>query len=314
MPIEVRLSDVVKQFGDAVAVDHIDLEVAGRRVLQPPRSVRLRQDDDPADDRRLRGADVRADRAPGPGRDVAAAVQAERQHGLPELRAVPAPDDLRERRLRAAPQGRQGREVKTRVAEMLELVELPGYERRKPSQISGGQAQRVALARALINRPAVLLLDEPLGRARPQAAQADAGRAQAHPAGGRDHLHLRDPRPGRGDDDVRSDRRHEPRPVRAARRPGEPVRAPDDPIRGRVPRREQPAPRRRCRARTAAMPRSSSATTRSSGPRAAWSTAGPKSASASGPRRSACGSRPMPTRPPATTSCVASSATRRTWA
>jgi spermidine/putrescine transport system ATP-binding protein len=46
---------------------------------------------------------------------------------------------------------------------MLRLVELPGYEARRPTQISGGQAQRVALARALINKPAVLLLDEPLG-------------------------------------------------------------------------------------------------------------------------------------------------------
>ncbi len=54
-------------------------------------------------------------------------------------------------------------DVKQRVTEMLELVELPGYEKRKPGQISGGQAQRVALARALVNKPAVLLLDEPLG-------------------------------------------------------------------------------------------------------------------------------------------------------
>jgi spermidine/putrescine transport system ATP-binding protein len=54
-------------------------------------------------------------------------------------------------------------QVGTRVREMLELVELPGFEHRKPNQISGGQAQRVALARALVNRPAVLLLDEPLG-------------------------------------------------------------------------------------------------------------------------------------------------------
>ncbi len=54
-------------------------------------------------------------------------------------------------------------EVKKRVHEMLDLVELPGFENRKPGQISGGQAQRVALARALVNKPAVLLLDEPLG-------------------------------------------------------------------------------------------------------------------------------------------------------
>ncbi|HET8785030.1 MAG TPA: ABC transporter ATP-binding protein, partial [Candidatus Limnocylindrales bacterium] len=54
-------------------------------------------------------------------------------------------------------------DVRKRVTEMLELVELPGFEGRKPGQISGGQAQRVALARALVNRPAVLLLDEPLG-------------------------------------------------------------------------------------------------------------------------------------------------------
>src|SRR4051812_22709027 len=57
----------------------------------------------------------------------------------------------------------KGDEIRSRVTEMLALVELPGYEARKPTQISGGQAQRVALARALINRPAVLLLDEPLG-------------------------------------------------------------------------------------------------------------------------------------------------------
>jgi spermidine/putrescine transport system ATP-binding protein len=56
-----------------------------------------------------------------------------------------------------------GPDVARRVGEMLELVELPGYEKRKPQQLSGGQQQRVALARALINNPRVLLLDEPLG-------------------------------------------------------------------------------------------------------------------------------------------------------
>jgi ABC-type Fe3+/spermidine/putrescine transport system ATPase subunit len=55
------------------------------------------------------------------------------------------------------------REITDRVAQYLELVRLPSFAKRLPSQLSGGEQQRVALARALIVEPAVLLMDEPLG-------------------------------------------------------------------------------------------------------------------------------------------------------
>src|SRR5690606_27791005 len=59
--------------------------------------------------------------------------------------------------------GVRGRDLRTRVSDMLDLVELSGLGDRRPRELSGGQQQRVALARALVNRPRALLLDEPLG-------------------------------------------------------------------------------------------------------------------------------------------------------
>lgn len=54
-------------------------------------------------------------------------------------------------------------EIKERVKDVLEMVQLAGFEKRKPSELSGGQKQRVAIARAIVNNPKILLLDEPLG-------------------------------------------------------------------------------------------------------------------------------------------------------
>ena len=161
--IDVRLVDVVKRFGDAVAVDHINLEVQKGEffsLLGPSgcgKTTTLRMvggfDQPTSGLIELQGEDVTW--LPPYKRNVNTVFQ---NYALfPHLTIFEnVAFGLRRTKVPDA-------EIKNRVTEMLKLVELPGYERRKPTQISGGQAQRVALARALINRPAVLLLDEPLG-------------------------------------------------------------------------------------------------------------------------------------------------------
>jgi spermidine/putrescine transport system ATP-binding protein len=161
--IDVRLVDVVKKFGDSVAVDHINLEVLDGEffsLLGPSgcgKTTTLRMiggfEEPTSGLIELQGQDVTW-LAPYK-RNVNTVFQS---YALfPHLTIYEnVAFGLRRRHVKDS-------EIRTRVADMLKLVELPGYERRKPTQISGGQAQRVALARALVNRPAVLLLDEPLG-------------------------------------------------------------------------------------------------------------------------------------------------------
>jgi len=161
--IDVRLVGVTKRFGDTVAVDHVDLEVESGEffsLLGPSgcgKTTTLRMIggfEQPTEGRiELQGEDVTW--LPPYRRNVNTVFQ---NYALfPHLSVYDnIAFGLRRRRV-------PEREVRERVTEMLRLVELPGYEKRRPSQLSGGQAQRVALARALVNRPAVLLLDEPLG-------------------------------------------------------------------------------------------------------------------------------------------------------
>jgi len=162
--IDVRLVDVTKDFGGGVmAVDHINLEVEDGEffsLLGPSgcgKTTTLRMiggfEEPTSGLIELQGEDVTW--LPPYKRSVNTVFQ---NYALfPHLTIFEnVAFGLRRKKVGDA-------EVKKRVSDMLELVELPNFGTRKPSQISGGQAQRVALARALINRPAVLLLDEPLG-------------------------------------------------------------------------------------------------------------------------------------------------------
>ena len=100
---DVRLAGISKTYGSFTAVHPLDLTVPAGLLLRPARRLRLRQDHHPAHDRRPGGAHHRHRPPRRPGRHRPAAVQAAGQHRLPELRALPAPRHLRERRLRAAP-------------------------------------------------------------------------------------------------------------------------------------------------------------------------------------------------------------------
>jgi putative spermidine/putrescine transport system ATP-binding protein len=161
--VDVRLLGVRKTYGDVVAVDHVDLEIeAGEffTLLGPSGSgktttLRLIAGFERPDAGRveLSGVDVTG-RAPYE-RDVNTVFQ---DYALfPHMTVA----DNVAYGLRV--KGVARAERKRRVAEALELVRLPDVGPRKPVQLSGGQRQRIALARSLVNRPRVLLLDEPLG-------------------------------------------------------------------------------------------------------------------------------------------------------
>jgi spermidine/putrescine transport system ATP-binding protein len=160
---DIRLIGLTKRFDDVVAVDGISLEIDRGHffaLLGPSgcgKTTTLRMIggfEEPTEGRiELGGVDVAA--LPPYKRDVNTVFQS---YALfPHLSIFEnVAFGLRRRGVKKG-------ELRTRVVEALELVGLAGLERRKPRQLSGGQQQRIALARALVNRPRVLLLDEPLG-------------------------------------------------------------------------------------------------------------------------------------------------------
>src|SRR3954447_6131160 len=159
----IDLTDVRKQFGDVVAVNGIDLSIRPGEfltLLGPSgcgKTTTLRMiggfEWPSSGSIRIGGVDV--SQLPPHKRPVNTVFQ---QYALfPQMSvARNVGYGLRMARL-------PGREINARVAAALDMVRLPNVADRNPGELSGGQQQRVALARALINRPSVLLLDEPLG-------------------------------------------------------------------------------------------------------------------------------------------------------
>ena len=163
MAHEVSLDNVTKQFGDVSAVDGVSLDIADGEffsMLGPSGSGKttclrmIAGFESPTTGRVLiQGRDVTG--LPPYDRDVNTVFQ---DYALfPHMTVA--------ENVGYGPMVRKAAEtdIKSRVQQALAMVHLDGFADRKPSQLSGGQRQRVALARALINRPSVLLLDEPLG-------------------------------------------------------------------------------------------------------------------------------------------------------
>ena len=160
---DVRLSGLRKSYGDVVAVAAVDLEIARGEfftMLGPSgsgKTTTLRMvagfEQPDTGTVELAGRDVTD--LPPYDREVNTVFQ---DYALFPHMTVAANVEYG-MRVQRVPRAERTR----RASEALEMVRLPGYEPRKPGELSGGQRQRVALARAIVNRPKVLLLDEPLG-------------------------------------------------------------------------------------------------------------------------------------------------------
>jgi putative spermidine/putrescine transport system ATP-binding protein len=160
---DVRLAGVRKTYGDVVAVDSVDLEIARGEfftLLGPSGSgktttLRLIAGFERPDAGRIELAGTDVSRRAPYERDVNTVFQ---DYALFPHMSV-ADNVAYGLRVKRVPR----RQRAGRVEEALAMVQLSGFGKRRPVQLSGGQRQRVALARAIVNRPQVLLLDEPLG-------------------------------------------------------------------------------------------------------------------------------------------------------